>query len=95
MGKKPAQIYPLPISHENQCTTLGVASNPDLFQQEFGFKSAHISNYLPLRHSGEGFDLEQSYKRFAFLRKLDIHKKEHANYECILRGTAQSDEASL
>ena len=50
-------------------------------------------NYLPLRHSGEGFDLEQSYKRFAFLRKLDIHKKEHANYESILRGTAQSDEA--
>jgi hypothetical protein len=29
MANKKAKIYPLPISHENQCTTLGVARNLD------------------------------------------------------------------
>lgn len=29
MGNEKTQIYPLPISHENQCSTVGLASNLD------------------------------------------------------------------
>ncbi|KAK3754178.1 hypothetical protein QZH41_020604, partial [Actinostola sp. cb2023] len=86
MAKKEAKIYPLPISHENQCTTLGVASNLDLFQEEFGFDSKKQDRYLPLKSSGKDFDLDQAYKRFAFLKMIEQHKKKQQNYEHILRG---------
>ena len=42
-------IYPLPISHENQCKIVGVASNLDLFASEFGFKTNKAKKYLPLK----------------------------------------------
>lgn len=86
MAKKEAKIYPLPISHENQCTTLGVASNLDLFQVEFGFTSNKQEKYLPLKSSGKDFDLDKAYKRFAFLKKLEQHKKQQQSYEHFLRG---------
>ncbi|CAB4034182.1 Hypothetical predicted protein [Paramuricea clavata] len=32
---KKTKIFPLPISHENQCKTVGVASNLDLFAEAY------------------------------------------------------------
>ena len=95
MGTKAAEIYPLPISHENQCTTLGVARNLDLFQEEFGFKSHKEAKYLPLTNSGKKFDLDQAYKRFAFLKKLEKHKEEQQKYEETLRGFSSTLEHSV
>ena len=71
MAVKEAKMYPLPISHENQYTTLGVASNLDIFQKEFDFVSEKTQKYLPLQSSGEDFDLDKAYKRFAFLKSLE------------------------
>ena len=51
MAAKEPQIYPLPISHENQCTTLGATSNLDLFQKEFDFVSDKQPKFFLLRSS--------------------------------------------
>lgn len=94
MAKKEAKIYPLPISHENQCTTLGVASNLDLFQDEFQFDSKKENQYLPLKSSRKDFNLELAYKRFAFLRTLEQHKKKQQAYEHFLRGQTADAESN-
>jgi hypothetical protein len=92
MAAKEAQIYPLPISHENQCTTLGAASNLDLFQKEFDFVSYKQPKFLPLQSSGKDFDLDRAYKRFAFLKSLEYHKKTQRDYEQILHGKGTVEE---
>lgn len=94
MAAKEAQIYPLPISHENQCTTLGAASNLDLFQKEFDFVSDKQPKFLPLQSSGKDFDLDRAYKRFAFLKSLEYHKKTQRDYEQILRGQGTVEEVT-
>lgn len=86
MANKKAKIYPLPISHENQCTTLGVARNLDLFQEEFSFTCNKQERYLSLKSTGKDFDLDKAYKRFAFLKRLEQHKKHQQSYEQFLRG---------
>ncbi len=43
LGKKKTNIYPLPISHENQCKTLGVASNLQLFSNKFQFTCEQLN----------------------------------------------------
>ena len=67
-------IYPLPISHENQCKIVGVASNLDLFASEFGFKTNKAKKYLPLKQNGKEFDLDCGYERYAFMKSLEQHK---------------------
>lgn len=37
VGNTKTPIFPLPISHENQCSTVGLASNLDRFTEESGF----------------------------------------------------------
>ena len=87
MAQKKGEIYLLLISHENQCTTLGVTSNLDLFQDEFQFDSKKEDQYLPLRSSRKDFNLE-----LAFLRMLEQHKKKQQAYEHFLRGHDQTAE---
>ena len=89
-----APIYPLPLSHENQCTIVGTASNLELFSSEFGFKSSKAKKYLPLKKSGKDFDLERTYQRYAFLKALEQHKVQQNQYEHILRHEAV-DESHL
>ena len=89
-----APIYPLPLSHENQCTIVGTASNLELFSSEFGFKSSKAKKYLPLKKSGKDFDLERAYQRYAFLKALEQHKVQQNQYEHILRHEAV-DESHL
>ena len=77
-------IYPLPISHENQCKIVGVASSLDLFASEFGFKTNKAKKYLPLKQNGKEFDLDRAYKRYAFMESLEQHKLQQSQYERIL-----------
>ncbi|KAK3729312.1 hypothetical protein QZH41_011439 [Actinostola sp. cb2023] len=88
LGKKQSKIYPLPISHENQCTILGVASNLDLFASEFGFKARRTDErpYLPLKRSGKDYDLDKAYQRYAFLKSYEKHQEKQKEYDSILRG---------
>ena len=74
MCTKKTKIFPLPISHENQCKTVGVASNLDLFTKEFNFKSDEKSKFMPPKSSGKEFDLNKGYERCAFLKSLEQHK---------------------
>jgi hypothetical protein len=83
-GEK-TNVYPLPISHENQCKIVGVASNLDLFANEFGFKTNKAKKYLPLKQNGKEFDLDRAYGRYAFIKSLEQHKLQQSRYEQILR----------
>jgi hypothetical protein len=91
LGKKKTNIYPLPISHENQCKTLGVASNLQLFSDEFQFTCEQAKCYLPKRSSGDSFDLDKSYARYAFMKSLEKHKEQQAKYEQVLRREQEPD----
>ncbi len=96
LAGKPTKIFPLPISHENQCKTVGLASNLDLFADEFGFRKKKESKYVPLKSSGKDFALDRAYERFAFMKSLEKHKERQSEYEKILRGeTANLSEESV
>lgn len=82
---KKSAMFPLPISHENQCTIAGAASNLELFAGEFDFKAETKKKFLPLKQSGKEFDLDRAYQRFAFNKMLEQHKKKQAQYEGLLR----------
>ena len=85
LSEDKTSIYPLPISHENQCKIVGVASNLDLFASEFGFKTNKAKKYLPLKQNGKEFDLDRAYERYAFMKSLEQHKLQQSQYERILR----------
>ena len=72
---KKTTIYPLPISQENQCKTLGMARNLDIFGEEFGFIKKENNSSLRLLKSGEDFDLDLAYTRYAFLKSMEKHKE--------------------
>ena len=96
LAGKPTKIFPLPISHENQCKTVGLASNLDLFADEFSFHKKKESKYVPLKSSGKDFALDKAYERFAFMKSLEKHKERQSEYEKILRGErANLSEESL
>ena len=87
LAGKPTKIFPLPISHENQCKTVGLASNLDLFTKEFGFQSKkETKTTVPLRGTGVDFALDRAYERFAFVKSLELHKERQLEYKKILRG---------
>lgn len=92
MAKTKTSIYPLPISHENQCTTVGLAGNLDKFTEEFSFHSQENQQYMPVRKSGKAFAIDKAYERFAFIKSLEKHKEQQAYYDTILRRTL--DESS-
>ena len=92
MAKTKTSIYPLPISHENQCTTVGLAGNLDKFMEEFSFHSQENQQYMPVRKSGKAFAIDKAYERFAFIKSLEKHKEQQAYYDTILRRTL--DESS-
>ena len=85
LSEDKTNIYPLPISHENQCKIVGVASNLDLFASEFGFKTSKAKKYLPHKQNGKEFDLDRAYERYAFMKSLEQHKLQQSQYERILR----------
>jgi hypothetical protein len=89
LATKKTKIFPLPISHENQCKTVGVASNLDLFAEEFKFKSGKKSKFIHLKSCGKEFDINRAYERFAFLKSLEQHKKQQRQYESVLRGETE------
>lgn len=88
-----ANIYPLPVSHENQCSTVGLAGNLDKFTEEFKFLSQSQTNSkcIPVRKSGKSFAIEKAYEPFAFMKSLERHKEQQSNYERILRRTLDSN----
>lgn len=83
-GQK-SQVYPLPLSFENQCTTMGTANNLSLFSEEFNFPCKPAEKYIPMRKNAASFNLEAAYERYAFLKSLDKHKEKQSRYESILR----------
>ena len=93
LGNVKTQIYPLPISHENQCSTVGLASNLDRFAEEFDFKNEKNERFMPVKMSGKEFALDKAYERFAFLKSLQKHKEQQKAYESILRGTGEEATA--
>lgn len=95
MGNEKTQIYPLPISHENQCSTVGLASNLDRFSEEFSFKHEKNQRYMPIKVSGKEFALDKAYERFAFLKSLQKHKEQQETYEHILRRTGEDTEEDI
>lgn len=91
LSTRKSRIYPLPMSHENQCKIVGTASNLDLFTGEFSFESQPTKKYLPLRATGKEFDLDKAYQRYAFTKTLEKHKQQQQRYEEILRKQAEED----
>lgn len=86
-------IYPLPISIENQCTTLGLARNLDKFSEEFHFSNGKEkeAKFLPLRKGKAEFNLDLAYDRYSFLKTMEVHKKDQLNYEQFLRNSAENE----
>ena len=89
LGNVKTRIFPLPISQENQCSTVGLASNLDRFAEEFGFKNEKSERFMPFKMSGKEFALGKAYERFAFLKSLQKHKEQQKEYERILKGTGE------
>lgn len=81
-----SKMFPLPLSHENQCTNVGAASNLELFAEEFKFSGKKEKKSVPLTFTLTEFDLDAAYSRYAFLKELERHKEEQKRYEQILRG---------
>lgn len=91
-GKKASKVYPLPISNENQCTILGVASNLDIFTDEFGFKIVNNKKLsVPITRISKNYDLEMAYKRYAFLQSYKRHKETQKEYDSILSGQEMNE----
>lgn len=88
-----AKIYPLPISHENQCKTFGLGRNLDLFAEEFNFTNERKEKFLPLLKNKK-FNLQLAYERYAFIKGMEKPKKDQRDYEKFLRNneTHLSDE---
>ena len=91
LGTTKTLIYPLPISHENQCSTVGLANNLDRFSAEFGFKCNRNPKYMPKKSAGKEFALEKAYERFAFIKSLEKHKEQQVEYESMLRRTTEEN----
>ena len=91
LAEKKTPIYPLPISHENQCSSAGMASNLDRFTEEFSFTAKRDPKYLPINKSGKEFALEKAYERYAFMKTLEHHKNQQSAYEKILRRTPEDE----
>ncbi|KXJ20278.1 hypothetical protein AC249_AIPGENE16621 [Exaiptasia diaphana] len=85
LSKNQTKIYPLPISHENQCTILGTASNLDLFASEFGFSNERNTKKNFVSPSAKEFDLDKAYERHSFLKSYEKHKETQQEYEATLR----------
>lgn len=95
-GDEYSAVFPLPISHENQCTNYGVASNLDLFTSEFGFHTINKSRNLSIKKNNKEFNIDHAYERYAFVKALDHHRKIQASYEQVLRGqTAENLESEI
>ncbi|KXJ22711.1 hypothetical protein AC249_AIPGENE10879 [Exaiptasia diaphana] len=94
LAKKKTPIFPLPISQENQCLTVGLAQNLDMFKDEFGFHISEKKKFLLLKKNND-FDLDQAYARFAFLKSLERHKEKQSILNATLRGINIQEECSL
>ena len=92
--KKTTTMYPLPISQENQCKTLGMAQNLDMFGEEFSFEKQKKKTFLQLRKSTKGFDLDAAYARYAFLKSMEKHKERQKISETRLRGDSHTEESA-
>lgn len=95
LGEKYSEIYPLPISHENQCTNYGVASNLDLFKSEFGFHTTEVKKNLSLKKNKKEYNLEHAYERYAFMKALEHHRQVQSEYERVLRGQDATDNVAF
>ena len=100
LANEKLQVYPLPLSFENQCTTMGAANNLSLFSEEFEFPSEPVERYIPMKKNNADFDIDGAYERCAFLRKLTKHKEKQARYENIFiyhmkRGNDASDNVEV
>ena len=83
IATKKSQVFPLPLSYENQCTIMGTANNLSLFSEEFNFPCEPTEKYNPLKNNKS--DLSGAYERFAFLKALSKHKEKQKKYEDFLR----------
>jgi len=92
MANNKTEIYPLPISQENQCKTIGLAQNLDMFAQEFGFQCNKKTKFLPLKKNQKEFDLDLAYSRYAFLKSMERHRENQALLDATLRGNSIQDE---
>jgi hypothetical protein len=63
LSTKKTKIYPLPISHENQCKTFGLGRNLDMFAEEFDFTSGKKKKFLPIVKGKKHFNLQLAYKK--------------------------------
>ena len=95
LASEKSQVYPLPLSFENQCTTMGAANNLSLFSEEFKFPCDPVERYIPVKKNSTGFDVDAAYERFAFLRTLSKHNEKQARYENILRKRGNDDSDNV
>ena len=85
LASQKSKVYPLPLSFENQCTTMGAAINLSLFREEFKFPCETKQRYLPLSKNNAEYNLDAAYERHAFPKTLSKHKENQTRYENILR----------
>ena len=85
LANEKSKVYPLPLSFENQCTTMGAANNLSLFSEEFNFPCESTERYIPMRKTTADFNVDAAYERYSFLKLLDKHKEKQVRYENILR----------
>ncbi len=83
LATEKAQVYPLPLSFENQCTIMGAANNLNLFSEEFQFPCEPVERYLPMKKNRADFDIDAAYERYAFLKTLNKHKEKQEIRKCI------------
>lgn len=66
-----------------------MGANLHKFSEELDFHCPKEKSFLPLKKTNKKeFNLDLTYKRFAFLKSMEKHKKEQEEYESYLRKSA-------
>lgn len=66
-----------------------MGANLHKFSEELDFHCPKEKMFLPLKKTNKKeFNLDLTYKRFAFLKSMEKHKKEQEEYESYLRKSA-------
>lgn len=66
-----------------------MGANLHKFSEELDFHCPKEKSFLPLKKTNKKeFNLDLAYKRFAFLKSMEKHKKEQEEYESYLRKSA-------
>ena len=94
LESKKSNIYRLSLSLENNSTVSGTAGILYELAKNYGMPSSECKEMLPYDSQSKSFGLKYSREHCEFLRVMDDHESEMAEFETLLRETDKRLDAS-